>query len=189
MSYRLASFFVSIPLMFAVACGDSGGGDGVPPGVLTLTMSGTVNVTGDVMVSGNFVTVGYSLQPSCAAYAAEGHSAEDLAEEGSFEIAGPTIGVPLEPTRDIYASTLRIPAIEYAGPGVYVNMDDNDQILGQIMLLAVPGGPTYYLEDGPTTATVMADASGTLTFDDIPETGPGNTVVSGTVSWTCIDPE
>jgi len=190
MSYRFASFLVSLPLISLIACGSSDdGGGGTPPGAVTITMAGTVNVTGDVMVSGNFVRAGYSFQPSCAAYAMEGVGPDEIGEEGSFRIPGPVIGVPLEPTGDVYGSAVVIRAADYAGPGTYVNNDSMDQIFGQIVLLEIPDGPEYFLEDGATTATVMADGSGTLSFEDIPENGRGTTVISGEVSWTCSEPE
>jgi len=152
-------------------------------------MTGAVMISGDAMASGGFTRTGWTWQPNCATYASDGSSADDDGEEGEFSIPGPVVGDTLEPTGDVYFSTLRIPADVYAGPGTYVNDDATTQMLGQIMLIEVPGGRSYYLEDGMSSVTVRPDGSGSVTFEDIPESPvaiPERTI-SGTVTWTCSD--
>jgi hypothetical protein len=154
-------------------------------------MSGTVDITGDNTASGAFSTVGYTRRGSCAEYAAEGSAASDpgpAETEGTFKIPGPAIGVPLDPSGDVYASTLRIAPVIYQGPGTYVNDETTEHILGQIVLNELPDGPSYFLEDGNATVTINADGSGTLTFEDIPEDTDGiPTSISGTVTWVCTE--
>lgn len=177
-----------IPLAFSVACGDDGGGTTEPPETI-ITMSGMVEITGGNTASGAFSTPGYTRQPSCAAYAAEGSAASDpgpMETVGTFKIPGPTIGVPLTPSGDVYASVVRIPNTIYAGPGTYTDDDTTEHILGQIVLNELPDGPTYFVEDGNATVTINADGSGTLSFEDIPQDTDGiETFISGTVTWTC----
>jgi len=185
------SFLVLFPLLvFTVACGDDGA---APPGEEpSITMAGTVEITGDNLASGGFTRPSYTKQPSCAAYAAEGVSANDTASgaEGSFVIPGPVIGAPLEPTGDVYGSTLTIIPAVYQGPGTYVNTETVTQLQGQIVLNEIPGGPAYYLADGMSRATINADGSGSVTFDDIPEDNTEDpTFISGTITWTCTDDE
>jgi hypothetical protein len=174
----------------AAGSGGSGGSGGSPPQTI-ITMSGTVEITGDNTASGAFSAPGYTRQPSCAAYAAEGSAASDpgqMETEGTFRIPGPPIGVPLTPSGDVYASTLRIMAAFYQGPGTYVNDVTTDHMDGQIVLNELPGGPPYFLEDGAATVTINADSSGTLTFQDIPEDTDGiETFISGTVTWVCTE--
>jgi hypothetical protein len=187
--------FLLIPLAFTVACGDDAGGGDRPPAETIITMSGTVEITdantGDNKASGAFSTLAYSRRESCAQYAAEGNDAANpgpIEREGTFRIPGPLVGVPLEPSQDVYASTLRIPSTIYQGPGTYVNDATRDHIDGQIILDEFPDGPSYFLEDGATTVTINADGSGTLSFQDIPEDTDGiETFVSGTVTWTCTE--
>jgi hypothetical protein len=175
--------------------GDSGsggsGGTGGTPAEGIVTMSGTVEITGDNTASGSFLVIAYTRQPSCAAYAADGSAASDPGPAetvGTFKIPGPVIGVPLTPSGDVYASSLRIVPAIYQGPGTYVNDPTTDHIDGQIVLNEIPDGPAYFLEDGNASVTINADGSGTLTFEDIPEdTGGVPTSISGTVTWTCTE--
>ena len=74
MNHKL--LFVLVPLAFTVACGDDGGGGGTGPQTI-ITMSGTVEITGDRTASGAFSNVGYTLRGSCAEYALEGSAADD----------------------------------------------------------------------------------------------------------------
>jgi hypothetical protein len=198
MNHKLS--FLLIPLAFTVACGDDGGGGGGGGGGTTpqtiITMSGTVEITdantGDNRASGAFSTLGYTRRESCAAYALEGSSPDDpgaMEFEGTFQIPGPLVGtVPLEPSGDVYASTLRIPPTIYQGPGTYVNDPTTEHILGQIILDDFPDGASYFLEDGAATVTINADGSGTLSFQDIPEDTDGiETFISGTVTWVCTE--
>jgi hypothetical protein len=170
--------------------GGSGGAGGTPAEGI-ITMSGTVEITGGNTASGAFSTTGYTRQPSCAAYAADGSAASDpgpAGTEGTFKIPGPLIGVPLEPSGDVYASTLRIVPAIYQGPGTYVNDATTEHIVGQILLDDIPDGASYFLEDGAATVTINADGSGTLTFQDILEDTDGiPTSISGTVTWTCTE--
>lgn len=187
MSHRLA--FVLFALGYTTACGGGDGND-TPPQTI-ITMSGTVEITGDNTASGGFSTIGYTRRQSCAEYASLGSAPNDpgpVEAEGTFKIPGPTIGVPLEPSGDVYASTLRITPAIYQGPGTYANDDATDQIDGQIVLNEIPDGPAYFLEDGMATASINADGSGTVTFVDIPEDTTGlPTSISGTVTWTCSE--
>jgi hypothetical protein len=173
-----------------VACGDDGGGNQMPPQTI-ITMSGMIEVTGGNTASGSFSAIAYTQQPSCAAYALEGASPDDPGGtdfEGTFKIPGPHIGVPLEPSGDIYAAVLGIAASTYGGPGTYVNNETTSQILGQIILNEIPNGPNYFLVDGTATVTINADGSGTLTFEDVPEDTEGiPTSISGSVTWTCTE--
>jgi hypothetical protein len=193
MIYRLS--FLLIPLAFTVACGDDAAGDRPTPETI-ITMSGTVDITdantGDNRASGTFSTIAYTRRESCAQYAAEGSAPNDpgpMELEGTFRIPGPLIGtVPLEPSQDVYASTLRIPPTIYQGPGTYVNDPTTDHIDGQIILDDFPDGSSYFLEDGAATVTINADGSGTLSFQDIPEDTDGiETFISGTVTWVCTE--
>jgi len=197
MNHKLS--FLLIPFAFTVACGDDGGGDRPPPEPI-ITMSGTVDITdantGDNRASGDFSTIAYTRRESCAAYALEGDAPNDpgpIELEGTFRIPGPLVGtVPLEPSGDIYASTLRIPATIYQGPGTYVNDSTTDHIRGQIILDDFPNGASYFLDDvgddGTATVTINADGSGTLSFEDIPEDTDGiKTFISGTVTWVCTE--
>ena len=192
MNHKLS--FLLIPLAFSVACGDDGGGTTEPPQTI-ITMSGTVEITdantGDNRASGAFSTLGYTRRESCAAYALEGSSPDDpgpMELEGTFNIPGPLIGVPLEPSQDVYGSTLRIPATIYQGPGTYVNDPTTEHILGQILLDDIPDGASYFLEDGAATVTINADGSGTLICQDLPEDTDGiETFISGTVTWVCTE--
>jgi hypothetical protein len=190
MNHKLS--FLLIPLALTVACGDDGGGGGggTPPETI-ITMSGTVDITGDHTVSGAFSTIGYTRRGSCVEYAAEGSAPSDpgpMETEGTFKIPGPLIGTPLDPTGDIYGATLRITPSVYQGPGTYENLETADQLFGQIVLNEIPDGPSYFVEDGAATATIAADGSGTLTFQDIPEDTDGiPTAISGTVTWVCTE--
>jgi hypothetical protein len=187
---KLSFLFLFSFLVLTVACGDDGGS---PPVELPLTtMTGQVEITGDKMVAGGFSRLSLSNQPTCAAYAAEGLGANDAAAgaEGSFVIPGPVISVPLKPSGDVYGSTLHIIANVYQGPGTYVNTETVTQLQGQIVLDEIPDGPNYYLADGTSRATINADGSGSVTFDDIPEDNVENpTFISGTITWTCTDEE
>jgi hypothetical protein len=180
--------FLIIMLAFTVACGssDDGGGSGPEP---TVKIAGSVNITGDLTASGDFTRNAFTFQPSCAALAAEGHAPDDPGPEGGFEIPAPPIGTPLEPSGDVYASTMEIPAAVYDGPGTYVNDETITQIVRQIILVELPDGPSFFVEDGTATATIMADGSGSLVFEDVPQDpGQGGTLsISGTVTWTCSD--
>ncbi len=189
MNHKLS--FLLIPLTFAVACGSSDGGGGSPPPQTLITMSGTVEITGGNTASGAFSTPAYTRRGSCAEYALEGTAPEDagpMETTGTFNIPGPVIGVPLEPSGDVYASTLRITTAIYGGPGTYTNDLTNDEIDGQIILNEVPDGPSYYPEDGAATVTINPDGSGTLIFQEIPEDTNGIvTFISGTVTWVCTE--
>jgi hypothetical protein len=172
-----------------VACGDDGAGGTAPQTIIT--MSGTVDITGGYTVSGAFSTEGFTRRGSCAEYALEGSAPNDpgaMETEGTFRFPGPPIGVPLDPSGDMYGSTLRIVPAIYQGPGTYTNDQTTTDINGQIVLNEFPDGPSYFLEDGATTAIISADGSGTLTFQDIPEDTDGiPTSISGTVTWVCTE--
>jgi len=189
MNHRLSVLL--IPLAFTVACGDDGGGGGSTPSENIITMSGTVEITGGNTADGDFSTTGYTRRGSCAEYALEGSAPEDpgpMETTGTFKIPGPLIGVPLEPSGDMYASTLRIVPAIYGGPGTYTNDLTNAEIDGQIILDEIPDGPAYFLEDGAATVTINADGSGTLIFQEIPEDTDGIvTFISGTVTWVCTE--
>ena len=179
------SFLLTL-LAFTVACSSSSGGGGAPDGS-DIVMTGSVEITGDKTASGSFSTAHYTFQASCAAYASEGSGPDDQGPEGMFEIPGPIFNVPLTPSRDIYASTMRISADVYAGPGTYRNNRDTTEIEGQIILEEIPDGPAYFVQDGPAMVTIMADGSGSLTFANLPEDTDGDTSISGSVTWTCSE--
>jgi hypothetical protein len=150
-------------------------------------MTGSVDIFGDESVAGDFVRIEYTDRPTCAALAAEGSAPTEPGTEGTFNIPGPTIGTPLEPSGDLYASTLRILPAVFSGPGTYVNDGEVLEIAGQITVEEFPMGPTYFIDRGNATVTILEDGSGSIEFTDVVDDLDEN-AISGTVAWACADP-
>jgi len=173
-----------LPIVLS-ACGDSGGSDPStnPSGV---TMTGSVRISGGEAASGDFFRIEFTDRPSCVDFAMNGSAPTEPGQEGTFKIPGPVVGMPLEPSGDLYGSTLRILPETYAGPGTYVNDGAVDEVVGQITLDEFPGGPTYFLDQGTAMAIIMEDGSGELTFENV-SNDTGTSTISGSVTWTCSD--
>jgi hypothetical protein len=187
MAHKLS--FLLVSLVFTVACGDSGGsggsdGGGGGNGVPSVTVMGDVIVTGSAVAAGTFTRPSFSTQPSCEIWASEGAGGQDQDPAGTFRVPAPFLGEPLEPSGEVYNSTVRI-EFDYAGPGTYVNDGEVTQIFGKIVIGNLNSSPQYFPEDGIATVTVNADGSGTFVFEDIPEVVEGFLTISGTVVWTC----
>jgi hypothetical protein len=184
--------FLLVLLVLTVACGDSGGSDGGGGGggngVPSVTVMGDVIVTGSALAAGMFTRPSFSSQPSCEIWASEGAGGQDQDPPGTFRVPAPFLGEPLEPSGDVYNSTVRI-EFDYAGPGTYENNGEVTQIFGKIVIGNLNNSPEYYPEDGIATVTVNADGSGTFVFEDIPEVVEGILTISGTVVWTCTATE
>ena len=185
------SSLLLVSLVFTVACGDGGdgGGGGGSNGGPVLTVAGAVDVTGAAVAKGSFTRESFSTQPTCEIWASEGSGNQDQGPEGTFRVAAPFFGEPLEPSGQVYNSTVAIEPEHYDGPGTYVNDGDITQITGKIVIGNVNNSPEYYPEDGLATVTVNADGSGSFEFTDVPEVVEGLLMISGTVDWTCTVPE
>jgi hypothetical protein len=176
-------------LVFTVACGDSdgGGGGGSGGGGSVLTVAGLVDVTGDAVAKGSFEQEAFSSQPTCAIWASEGSGNLDQGPEGTFRVPAPFLSEPLEPSGQVYNSTVRIEPEHYDGPGTYVNDGNVTQITGKIVIGNINNSPQYFPEDGLATVTVNADGSGSFEFTDVPEVVEGLLEISGTVTWVCTE--
>ena len=151
---------------------------GAPGTEGSVSVSGTITLTGSESVAGDFSNGTWTAQTSCQAAAQYGSGGGGFGPSGSFMVPGPYFGDPLS-DGTAYDTSLELP--DYDGPGEY------DRVAYSITVGSLPDGVRYNLDRAESaTATVSPDGSGTVVFTGAPNDS-GDAAISGEVAWTCVN--
>lgn len=142
----------------------------------TVTVTGSVTLTGAETVSGEFSNSTWTAQSSCESAAQYGSGGSGFGPNGSYMIPGPYFEEPLS-DGTAYDTSLELQ--DYSGPGEYAAVSYSITVGG------IADGVRYNVDQAESAiATVSADGSGNLVFENAPN-DTGDASVSGSIAWVC----